>query len=1308
MGLGYATCCLNRYMLELNSTKKSNYRSKTIYLFLMVLLSSLVPLISFGQVTISQQDFEASPASPIMTFTNNGGTVGKIVPGFPSGATTAFSDAKGYYVINNTATFTSNTDIDTRCYSSPSLSFKLAALDNSSGRGLDVTDVVTIAISTDSGTTFTNEMKVTGYNSAIWSYTSGTGTASSAYDGNGTVEGAKSWSPAGGGARTTDGYSTVTLTGLPNTASLRIKITLKNNSGNEVWAIDNVVLSNAVVATTQPSAPATIGASRCGTGSVSLSASGAGVGQDYKWYSALTGGTLLQTGGVTYVTPTITSTTTYYVVIYNTTVSTCESSPRTAAIATVNALLAAPTITAGGPTNFCSGGSVTLTSSTGTSYLWSTGETTASISPTVSGSYTVQIANASGCQSAVSLATVVTVNEAPTTTGVSVCAGNSGSLTATQACGSATPATDGPNNAGNGTTVGTGTAWTNPGNITTAGSPYATVGLTNSSNSQILRASNFGFNIPANATINGVVVTINKMVNNTSGTRADVIVQLYNASNTLVGDNKAITGTNWPASLSNVIYGGPGDTWNAGLTATDINSPNFGVAQSAQCSSGTIRTFTIDYIQISVTYTIPATVDWYTASSGGTKIGSGSPFNPVGVPNSGLPDTNTSGITTYYAACSNNPVCRTPTDFVINTVPSPPIIDTITQPDCTLATGSVILSGLPSSGTWTLTRNGTSTATTSGTGTSTTILGLSAGTYTFAVSNGTCFSGTSGNVVMIAPTTNTWNGSSWSTGLPPNSTQKIVFTGNYPPAPDPNIDIVGCSCKVSGGATVTIKSGRTITITNEVTVVGSGALIFENDASLVQISDADLNSGTITYMRKTASVLTSDYTYWSSPVANQQLNISPSYTSGTFYSYDDFAIPEDWKQETGTTVMLIGKGYIIRGPQNNLPPAFYDVSFVGVPNNGIKTISIGPTGTSNLIGNPYPSAIDADLFLAANNAVLEGTIYFWTHNTPIQIATNITNGTAGAGAYAYTSDDYASYNTTGGVGTGNFVNGVEQTANRPNGYIASGQGFFTTSTSVGGTVTFTNAMRVAGTSGKNSQFFKTKNPKTKTAIAVEKNRIWLDLKNSQGAFKQTLVGYITDATNEYDSRFDGESFDGNEFVDFYSVNQDKNLTIQGRALPFDDTDEVPLGFKSTIDGAFTINIDQVDGSLTNQAVFIEDKLTNTIFDLKRGDYTFTTVAGTFNDRFVLKYTNKTLATKNFESSENKVLVSNKDKQIKINSFAEIIDKVTVYDFLGRQVYQKANVNSNEFSISNLTSNHQTLIVKTVLQNGEAVTDKIIY
>jgi hypothetical protein len=40
--------------------------------------------------------------------------------------------------------------------------------------------------------------------------------------------------------------------------------------------------------------------------------------------------------------------------------------------------------------------------------------------------------------------------------------------------------------------------------------------------------------------------------------------------------------------------------------------------------------------------------------------------------------------------------------------------------------------------------------------------------------------------------------------------------------------------------------------------------------------------------------------------------------------------------------------------------------------------------------------------------------------------------------------------------------------------------------------------------------------------------------------------------------FDGANNNGNQFINFYSINDDKNLTIQARALPFDENDVVPL------------------------------------------------------------------------------------------------------------------------------------------------------
>jgi hypothetical protein len=85
--------------------------------------------------------------------------------------------------------------------------------------------------------------------------------------------------------------------------------------------------------------------------------------------------------------------------------------------------------------------------------------------------------------------------------------------------------------------------------------------------------------------------------------------------------------------------------------------------------------------------------------------------------------------------------------------PATPAVGNITQPTCLLATGSVVLNGLPSSGSWTITRSPGGT-TTSGTGTSATISGLSPGTYTFTVttvSNG--ISAASSNVAILTPKT---------------------------------------------------------------------------------------------------------------------------------------------------------------------------------------------------------------------------------------------------------------------------------------------------------------------------------------------------------------------------------------------------------------------------------------------------------------------------------------------------------------------------------------------------------------------------
>lgn len=128
----------------------------------------------------------------------------------------------------------------------------------------------------------------------------------------------------------------------------------------------------------------------CNGASVMLSASAIGA-VSYAWLP--NDGTL---SSLTSATPTATPTTTtsYYVAITNT--NGCVDLD-TVVVTVVP--LPAPAITPSGPTAFCSGGSVTLTSASAVSYQWSTGvnDTLQSITVNASGTYTVTVSNGFGC-----------------------------------------------------------------------------------------------------------------------------------------------------------------------------------------------------------------------------------------------------------------------------------------------------------------------------------------------------------------------------------------------------------------------------------------------------------------------------------------------------------------------------------------------------------------------------------------------------------------------------------------------------------------------------------------------------------------------------------------------------------------------------------------------------------------------------------------------------------------------------------------------------------------------------------------------
>jgi hypothetical protein len=176
-----------------------------------------------------------------------------------------------------------------------------------------------------------------------------------------------------------------TATGLAASRCYRVKII--TGGTNCFSPVKCIRLDTVAILSTTPAA-------RCGTGTVSLSAT-ARPGNTIKWYAASTGGTALGTGG-TFVTPSIATTTTYYVeAAIGATASGCVTATRTPVIATVNA---APAVNLGNDTFLCPSATINLNATTtGATYLWSTGATTATIAVTTTGTYHVAVTGTNSC-----------------------------------------------------------------------------------------------------------------------------------------------------------------------------------------------------------------------------------------------------------------------------------------------------------------------------------------------------------------------------------------------------------------------------------------------------------------------------------------------------------------------------------------------------------------------------------------------------------------------------------------------------------------------------------------------------------------------------------------------------------------------------------------------------------------------------------------------------------------------------------------------------------------------------------------------
>ena len=514
--------------------------------------------------------------------------------------------------------------------------------------------------------------------------------------------------------------------------------------------------------------------------------------------------------------------------------------------------------------------------------------------------------------------------------------------------------------------------------------------------------------------------------------------------------------------------------------------------------------------------------------------------------------------------------------------------------------------------------------------------------------------------------TTTWNGTSWSNGQPA-SNKEVNFIGDY--SSDGIME--ACRVNVNGTANVVFRTNHTLEVTNAVVVAAGASLTFENNASLLQIN-TNSNTGNIKIKRNSTPMIRQDYTAWASPVINQQLlAFSPNTLPTRFYEYLSSGSTTATAYQTivPTNNFASGKGYMIRADNTSSPtiPTVFNSEFNGVPFNGnvSQVLGIG----YNLLGNPYPSPLNARTFLADNSNI--NTLYYWTH-------------TAAAVAGSYPINNYAAFTTLGGVASaaGGAI---------PLEYVQVGQGFFV-NTASGGSANFNNTQRSFGSAS--SQFFK-------TTLAEEKHRIWLNLNDANNRYNQILLGYTNGASHEIDTS-DGLVLNESQSL-IYNLINNKKYVIQGRALPFTDSDVVPLGIKINQIGNYSISFEHADGLFETQNIYLKDNYTFAIHDIKQSAYSFTSQVGDFKDRFEIVYKNDLLAI----DEESTVLVYSDSNEMVIKSSHENIKEIVFFDVLGRKLLDFKNINLNTFRTTKLSNQTQTLLIKVFLSSGKTFSKKYI-
>jgi len=457
-----------------------------------------------------------------------------------------------------------------------------------------------------------------------------------------------------------------------------------------------------------------------------------------------------------------------------------------------------------------------------------------------------------------------------------------------------------------------------------------------------------------------------------------------------------------------------------------------------------------------------------------------------------------------------------------------------------------------------------------------------------------------------------WTGGS-TTASTVTGAGSVILTGNAAQTMDGKTQFQTLAINKTSGTTATMQTGSAFDVYTAVELqngelnTGTGTLTFKSP-SVTQVAVLDNFSpgfagtltGTIHAERFYAAPSANSYNqhFIGSPVSNAGLaqfgaggasgfvtptancdetQLQPGSVYGTVFSYDQSngsaCSIAGWKVESTAATATPAKGY-------------------SMAKTGSGTLTV--TGTANL--NPSYTQVGANGGWSGSTLQGHPMAAGWVLVSNPYLATLDYTGQSAQTGF---TNQIKVWHTTGGF-AGSYQDAT---------VIAPFQAFFVRNLSTGASYTLDGALRT-----RNPQTFQLQNNDEQLSIT--------SANNGTGLLDITTVAFNTDATDQFDVNYDANKMSGTiGRHNLYSLN---NGTWMSKNIlhSIAQTSTVDVGFEPGVSGSFTFTFDGLSSFDPTSYVMLEDKKLNTFYDVRTGNYNFTSDVADAWNRFVLHFTPK--------------------------------------------------------------------------------------